>query len=116
MANVRFVIWYNDQYTKITLKPGQCISLRNFRWHDEGSAEQIETYEYQADDGIVYSEYESYSRDCDGPHEHHSKSHFIVNQDYFNNERDEGILVRHMPEWIKGKSYQRDIYAEMAGY
>ena len=121
MINARFMIWYNDQYTKITLKPGQTISLRNFRYHDEGYSERIETYSYASDEPIVYSEYEGYSRDCDGPYELYSESHFVVDQNYSNVERNEletdyYVLDRHVPKWIKGKSSQRDVYAEMMGY
>lgn len=108
--NVRFWVWWNHGWVKITLVPYQTVSVwdggqteegfRHFssRWTHHGKYVERETY--------------SYERDCNGPHENTSESECRL----CNLAQDEGHDGTRIPAWSYKDSFQRDHYAEAAGY
>lgn len=129
--NARFWI-HRGGWVKLTLEPGQAVEMESGGPTEEGYSYTSERFEYvtaddEGPDRIVCRVYES-SRDCDGP--------MISGRTFWASIAD-GLRVRDMaaifdaenwpeehkasagilaPEWQKGKGWQRDVYAEAAGY
>ena len=110
--NARFWIWHNDGWVKLTLKPNQQLRFSCGGPTEEGYHIEYHSYKNSLNNRQVISHYDSYARDCDGPHEHHSVAscsyellHEVVSDD--GTER---------PEWQRMQSWHRDTYAERMGY
>jgi len=109
--NARFWIWWNNDWCKLTLQPGQSASMFHGGLTDEGFSCEQNTYRYE--DGAVHREINIWGRDCDGRHEWYSESHCVVDA-LKDCEADEYGPAR--PDWVRGKGRQYDQYAELAGY
>ena len=116
--NARFWIWYLNSWVKLCLAPNQTVEFSCGGATEEGYSSTADVYTHEGD--VVRSEYHNYSSDCDGPHEYHSESVCPLGQlkavdafEYFNSAENVGI---YCPEWVRESAYQRDTYAEMAGY
>lgn len=109
--NARFWIWWNDDWVKLTLRPGQSVSMFTGGPTDEGFACESQEYSFDAD--VVECAITTWGRDCDGRHEWLGDSSCHVTR-LKDREADEHGPAR--PEWERGHSRQYDQYAEMAGY
>ena len=110
MRNARFWVFWNDGAVKITLKPGQSLSVEvggptdegwyreGITWHHEGVTVRREC----ADDGS----------DCDGRLTHYGESRCCIYGLASGNEVD----GQQMPAWELTNRGQRDYQAERAGY
>ena len=136
--NVRFWTWWNDGLVKITLKPDQRIELSRSSRDEEGWSSSAEIFTHDGDE--IVSECYSDGTDCDGRSS--SSSNFWAPLAAMNKRpcfhwvdlhelkrADPSIPAWHVeipqfhegrpmtgPEWIKGKSSQRNYSAEAAGY
>lgn len=119
--NARFWIYWNG-WVKITLRPGEEIHLAQGGRTDEGFSRGYASYIHDGD--CVRSELSTDSRDCDGPLS--TESNWLCPLENLNKAwREEDAVWRDeegysappsKPEWIKESAWQRDVYAEMAGY
>jgi hypothetical protein len=120
MRNARFWIWYQpgDCWVKLTLKPGQSLSVTWGGPHEEGYSYSAETYEFDGQD--VICECTTQACDCDGRLD--TRVDLICHLDDLRSrdvfadsglEDSRGILA---PEWNKVTAFQRDYTAEAAGY
>ena len=134
LRNVRFWQWVNGDYVKLTLSPRQELRHSDGGPTDEGYHSEHEVWRYELPERINLERH-SYSKDCDGPHEYHSYTHFLIgneakkevcsNEVYGSNSDIQapeprnldthGATIR-MPEYGQETGYQRDVYAEMMGY
>ena len=103
--------WIDDSYETITINDDDILEFVTGGPTDEGYVRN-ET-RYSMDKNIVYREFHSYSRDCDGPHEIHSE--WSCNQKDFYQKQDEGQTV-FIGRWECLESHQRDYFAEAMGY
>ena len=107
--NVRLHEWINGDEVVLTLSPGQRLTWRSGGPTDEGYSYQDHVWAYDKDEGVIYWEVHEMSRDCDGPHEWHSECCLPVL------EVVPHTCPRDLPR-IGVAQWQRDVYAEMAGY
>lgn len=110
--NVRFWECVNGDTVKLTIKPGGTLRWCKSAPDDEGYSYESIAWTHNIDQ--VETNREAGGRDCDGGHQHFSEYSCLIKNLAANppNEyRDKPI-----PEWEKGDCYQRDQYAEMAGY
>lgn len=115
--NSRFVVYHNDQFTKLTIKPGERLRFSSGGPHEEGYSYRYEEFYYSKEEEKVYCTVYDQSLDCDGPYERTWVGYFYVNKEFFDKSVDEyGNLNRHRPIWVKENEHQRDVYAEMMGY
>lgn len=110
-VNARFWIWWNQGWIKLTMKPGDTVTMHTGGATDEGYSCEDQTYEYDGE--CVQSSIDTWGRDCDGGHEWHGESSCQVTS-LRDNEADEHGPAR--PEWKRGNCHQRDQYAELSGY
>ncbi len=108
--NARFWIMWNGDWVKITLRPGQSISMCAGRNHEEGFSCEAEVYSFDCD--VVECAITSWGRDCDGRYDVHMNYHCHVTQ-LKAHDMDDGTI---RPQWERGHCEQYDQFAEMAGY
>lgn len=117
MRNARFWTWCGDGWVKVTLRPGQSLLWGRFERTDEGYNVESCRWEYDDGLGLVMEEYTSGGRDCDG--------RLTVHTDYVcpvdelaavPAESDEYGDRPARPAWVRTADWQRDEYAEAAGY
>ena len=108
--NLRFYIYWNDDYVRLTLSPEKSITLVSGGPDEEGYNITEEEYRHDGDGVICFIHTDG--RDCDGPLETFYKGYC----------RADG-LAQHpafdhdtMPYWSRVSSSQRDRYAEAMGY
>lgn len=119
--NYRFWVWWNGQWTKLTLRPGQSLSVHEFHYHEEGWSRTSERWEHVGDG--VYNEHSDEGKDCDGRLDRYSEwfcpARNLRARDMMDpdcpNQFSENIGI-FAPEWEKVSASQRDQYAELAGY
>lgn len=119
LPNARFWIYWNQQHTKLTLRPGQTLCLYHHAATDEGFAYCGEEYYYDPDEKLIACTRDSGGRDCDGPIDFHNEwvcplgrlQHHAMAVD-----GDPGKGIIYMPDWWTTEAWQRDVYAEDAGY
>ena len=110
MRNVRFRVWHNGQYTKLTLRPDQTLEYGGSHQTDEGYSRQYDRYTYDAGTQFVTHETGGGGRDCDGYSS--EKSVWVIDAKsltMFLNPAASGL-------WRKIDHRQRDMSAEAAGY
>lgn len=119
--NARFWVYWNDSWARLTLRPGESITLRAGGPTEEGRFYSEETYTHDGDS--LRLEWYSDATDCDGRLERSGES--VAPIDRLNCREVEtwkdGELVRDyffplLPEWETGSTSQRDHAAESAGY
>ena len=113
-ANVRF--WHlteKGHWVRLTIRPGAPLNLSD-RWHNgEGWSWSADTYEI--DDGHLVNTYAHGRSDCDGSTRGGGLLTCPIDQVASRPAFDApGIML---PTWTKrGRGWQRDAYAEAAGY
>lgn len=108
----RFWTWLNDGWVRVTLYPGESLSWSHGERTDEGYSCHGETFAYDERTGDIANEYTAWGRDCDGPYQSGAARHCHLSQ-LTADEPDPGIMA---PAWQRGHAWQRDAYAEAAGY
>lgn len=63
--NARLWVFWNDAFTKITLKPGQTVKFSRFARDEEGHSTSGAAYHHEGDRLTALSGFSG--RDCDGP-------------------------------------------------
>jgi hypothetical protein len=124
--NARFWVYWNDQYTKLTLRPGEELSFSQGGRTDEGWFRNSETYEYQYEHDtpprIVVS-VENAGADCDGRLDRYYQSACDVDQLQARLVDESDCLWEYpdvrglrLPQWQPLSAHQRDYAAEAMGY
>lgn len=109
--NARFWIYWNGN-VKITLAPGETITLSGGGRTDEGYQFHSETYSF---DGYeIECSLERHGRDCDGPFE--SQSVCTTTMEQLTSVQGICDPTIYYPQWERANYRQRDTYAEMMGY
>lgn len=120
MKNARFWIYMNGGPVKITLKPDQTLEHFQGGRCEEGWSSETTSWEYE--DGVVRQERCSDGRDCDGRLTTYGEivcpldSLSAGNVPYTDGDEPTTWAGVIWPDWQKESSYQRDEYAEAAGY
>ena len=123
--NVRFWIYWNGCYSKITLRDGQTINLQDGGPTDEGWRTECHSYSYDAAARMVYSTIDVAGSDCDGPHG--SYRDFECSVDDLQAREAESVAystdplevpteLPARPHWRKTSDRYYDQFAEAAGY
>jgi hypothetical protein len=108
--NARFwVLGRNAEWVKLTLKPGQSLSWAYAYDHDEGWSAHCETWNHRGDH--VERAWINNGRDCDGRMS--SGGELVCAISDLTARNVDGLAV---PEWVTSETWQRDAYAEAAGY
>ena len=123
--NARFWVFWNGGPVKITLKPGQSLSVSQGRTHEEGWSSESETWEHEGDG--VRSSWENDGRDCDGRLTQRGSAfcpldklddvvpYWLSAEDATAADRETWADVLY-PDWQDAERSQYDEYAELAGY
>lgn len=119
LPNARFWVYWNQQHTKLTIKPGQTLRMFRTGATDEGYAYEGEEYYYDPELRVIHNTRDSGGSDCDGPIDYHNEWICQVNrlhdqQMFIDGEPAKGTI--QMPAWQCERSWQRDHYAEAMGY
>lgn len=113
---MRIWVYHHEGYVRLSVTHTEDAPL--LYWYggrtDEGFSYTVEAF-WLTEDGTLYRESHSYGRDCDGPHEWTNRVRMDgVRESYL--EPDAYGPGLPVPNWVSVKSYQRDAYAEAAGY
>lgn len=116
MGNVRFWIYWNGTYSRVTMRPGGTFELSQGGPTDEGWNWTRERYTFDGE--VVTSECADEGCDCDGRLDRYSEwvcpvSDLAIRPGHEDYEESRGLML---PEWQKASAYQRDYAAEAAGY
>ncbi|MDE2103991.1 MAG: hypothetical protein KGL39_42535 [Patescibacteria group bacterium] len=117
--NARFWYWHSagDGWVKLTLRPGQILTIRSGGPTDEGYSFSADTFEHCGDRVTV--EYFTEGRDCDGRSSWHCECECPLDQLAAEDKTCEsmpeskGIMA---PAWQRVRAGQRDYAAEAMGY
>lgn len=113
--NARFWIYWNGDYVKLTMAPGQRIDIGQRGPHEEGWSAEYESYEHTG--AGVFCEHLSEGRGCDGYSRHYGTSYCPLSElGARENDWDSAGQGLRMPRWGDSESEQRDEYAEMSAY
>lgn len=120
--NARFWIWWNESHVKLTLEPGQTITIGYGGATDEGNSWHSETYEFDGE--VVECSIADEGRDCDGGYGHYAN--YCCHIDRLKQEQacawDDNLAMSvevpgvMLPEWKERCRSQYDQFAEAAGY
>jgi hypothetical protein len=111
--NVRFWEFINGSHVKLTLRPKQRLAWDQFERTDEGWSQSGETWELSADGLALERESFSDGVDCDGRLSRGNSS--IASADPFTFIPCYQFAGKR-PDWQDGDGWQRDQFAEAAGY
>jgi hypothetical protein len=109
--NARFWIIWNATLAKLTLAPGQRLTLSSFSRHEEGWTRQWKSFEHTGE-AVEHTTHED-GTDCDGRSSYTATCLCPLSElaafksDYFE---------EPLPKWTVLESEQRDYTAEQAGY
>lgn len=117
LPNARFWTWHNNGWVKITLKPGQQLAHATGGPTDEGYHAECSVWIHEGT--TIRCEYSSSGYDCDGPHSRYVD--LVCGISNLKDRPESGIegdedWMPDRPDWEKEHAFQRDLYAEMAGY
>lgn len=114
--NVRFWVFHNDDWSLVTLKPGQTVQLVTGKTTDEGYECTTLIMDYDAKAGIVGQLTAFDGCDCDG---RISRTDYAVwdLSSWRDLDPEYAAPDHRMPEWEDAPgSCRRDQFAELAGY
>jgi hypothetical protein len=132
--NVRFWFYWRG-WVRLTLTPDKAINLYRYERTDEGHSYEQSTLLLSWDDKngwVIYDEWESGGRDCDGPISHRGKCWCPVQSravipayvdqglnlpGWLHEDKNcfQGLLI-HRPDWQRGPVRVYDAYAEAMNY
>jgi hypothetical protein len=114
--NARFWIFINSSPVKLTIAPHETLRHARGGPTDDGYSFTAHEWSWQPDEGAVYERVSTKARDCGGPIEHYNEA--IIKSGDFMDHRSEYIDDPEVmfPKYQDYSSWQRDYYAEAAGY
>lgn len=110
--NTRFWHYWNGAFVKLTLKPGQKVSMESWRRTEEGFDSRAATIRLCPESGELQMNSYMDARDCDGPI---SSESYLVATEFFEQKDDDGTMVK-TPVWNEKRHSIQDVYAQMMGY
>ena len=124
MKNARFWVYVNDGPVKLTLRPGQSLEHSEGGPCEEGYSYEYTKWEYADDEPVVYREWATDSRDCDGRHGNGGEQVCHVDRlleggtpGMMEGDDEETWAGVVWPDWQKHRDHSvYDQYAQMAGY
>jgi len=122
VPNARFWTFWNDDYIKVTLKPGDSVMMTCGGEMDEGYSFTAKTYRHDGDHVTMLVD--EFAKDCDGKCEWHSDYRARLDTLRDGNTPPTGLRRWDTPEvetvvyprWREIERYQRDYTAESEGY
>jgi hypothetical protein len=117
--NVRFWVYHNGSFVKLTLRPEQTIEFGTGGETEEGFSCSSESYHYDARRGVITCDCDSWGRDCDGRHSSHWGGSCVVGDEQRHELHDDNDTPVHRywgPRWREESRDQRDMTAEAMGY
>ena len=120
-ANIRIWIYWNEGIVRITIPRDGSFEVIRGGQTDEGWSSYGETFEHDSYDDTITRTCCNDGRDCDGRLTSVSVFKWTVGNGttQMHQFTDDGGLVlvpERQPDWITENGYQRDEYAEAAGY
>lgn len=109
--NVRFWVYWNGDFVKVTVTPSKAVNMSYSTPTDEGWTSKSATYHIN-ELGHLLSEYSIDGSDCDG----RLSTYDASVADGFRQHEDSNGNIYTVPCWIPLKSGQRDYTAEAARY
>jgi hypothetical protein len=121
-VNARFWQYVNGSPVKLTLRPGQRVQWYTWHEHEEGWASEAHRWSLDPESGLVFDEWQTDGRDCDGRLQRGGASFAsfpmldgILPEEPYRDYHD-GRPVRY-PEWGEARgTVVFDEYAQAAGY
>ena len=123
-SNVRFWVFWNGGFVKITLKPGQRLDAASGGPTEEGYSYTSESWEHCGDH--VECSAASDGADCDGRHSSYQEYHCRMRDLRRGGDRWDRVeswtrgesrpKLIQVPDWMPGEYRQRDYSAEAMGY
>jgi len=114
VRNVRFWIFPRSTPVKLTLRPGQTLTYSECHRTEEGFSGTSERLTYDAEQGLVFSEWVTEGRDCDGYLSHSGTKCFKVENASAGHVDEEGISYPQWDDYEPTRVY--DQYAQMMNY
>ena len=116
--NARFWVWHRGGWVKLTLRPGQSLTIVERQRTDEGFRQEVNTLTHFGE--AVVCEWCETGRDCDGQYEHGGElvchlANLSIRDAHAEFPIRQNIGIK-APEWKRANVYQRDHAAEAAGY
>ena len=112
MKNARFWTYINGSWSKLTLSADR-PSIHHYQGSPTDEGWSSESHQWRLDDGVVEEHICDDGVDCDGRLTRYSEWACPV-EDLQKSPREDGEIMT--PAWQEQGGYQRDQYAEMAGY
>lgn len=113
-ARIRFWVYANGTYSRVTLRADQSLEHCEGGPTDEGFHYAASTWWYDRDAGLLRRNYYSRSRDCDGLYEDHAEMVCPI-ADLAAHDGYSAPWIK-LPLWQLRDEYRRDHSAERAGY
>lgn len=110
---VRFWVYINGDWVRLTLRGGDVLEWRKYERTDEGWRRTHERWQYEALEGKVWWMWESRERDCDGYSSVNGQASFDKDRAAFLFVKDGNVWI---PDWQYEDVIHRDYTAEAAGY
>jgi len=110
--NARFLVWWGEQWTKVTLRPGEAREAFSCARTDEGWASEAIRWHYDEDAGIILRAVDSDGVDCDGRLFRSALSVCPVDQ----LQGHEAMSGERVPAWESVDDRVFDYQAVKAGY
>ena len=114
--NARFWVWVNGAWSKLTLAPGQRLERHSFETTDEGWSSYAESWELSSDGHELRRETTSDGCDCDGRLTTGCDAMAIADPSHYLPCGPYEPAGMYRPNWIDAGGWQRDQFAEAAGY
>jgi len=115
--NARFWVWANGGPVKLTLRPGQVLRHAEGGPNEEGYSIQRTTWELAPDEPVVYRDWSSEARDCDGVCNIHGSDSCPIGNLNDNEAAYEWTGKLAFPNWGEREATEvYDQYAQAAGY
>lgn len=114
MRNARFWEYHNGAPVKLTLRPGQSLSHYSGGRTDEGWSSTATTWRLSSNGRVLERDITSDGADCDGRLTTGCDSVALTERDSFVPLYYAPELLR--PDWRDAGGWQRDQFAEAAGY
>lgn len=137
MGTIKFWFFWNDTFSKLKIKDGETITLYQYSRCCEGWSSYLVTFKREGN--TLYRETTNDGRDCDGRLTQGWEDVAVYPENFYSDDVSDGAYsscyqkvvgntscrcssckAQYYPgvrvSWQNADSYQRDEYAELAGY
>lgn len=107
-------LYHDGGWVRLTLRPGESLNHYSAAPHEEGYSYHDETWRHAGD--RIDGESVCGGSDCDGPISHHWAGYCPIERLAAHRPDILPPDVPGTPDWETADRWQRDVYAEAAGY